>query len=293
MNEILEKQAQQWLTLMLSEKVSFTEQQEFMRWIEQSSLHKTTYFRCREELFAKQKQRGYSKQWSFSLAASVVLLVTAIILFLPPKVLEQQYQSYAQQSTYTLPDGSVVELKHNTHLKIAYSQEQRFIKLLSGDAYFRVAKDKNRPFIVQYNDLNITALGTEFYVRTHAQLQIQVTEHSVKVESLNNSVPLIVHEGEGRRRIKQRWKSLSAEQFNSGLSWRDQLLVFSSEPLSVVLKEFELYLDKPIKVINSAVIKKEISGRFQIDSIDLALNMVAEGLDLQVKEMPNGDILLY
>ncbi|GAA0817808.1 FecR family protein [Colwellia asteriadis] len=293
MNEILEKQAQQWLTLMLSEKVSFTEQQEFMHWIEQSSLHKATYFRCRKELFAKQKQRGYSKQWSFSLAASVVLMVTAIILFLPPKVLEQQYQSYAQQSTYTLPDGSVIELKHNTHLKIAYSQEQRFIKLLSGDAYFRVAKDKNRPFIVQYNDLNITALGTEFYVRTHAQLQIQVTEHSVKVESLNNSVPLIVNEGEGRRRIKQRWKSLSAEQFNSGLSWRDQLLVFSSEPLSVVLKEFELYLDKPIKVINSAVIKKEISGRFQIDSIDLALNMVAEGLDLQVKEMPNGDILLY
>lgn len=295
MSEIINKQAQRWLELMLSDKVTFAEQQQFLTWIEQSPEHQKSYFCYRTAFFKKQKQRKLHKRMLCGLVASVFFVLAGLHVFMPQQSLPQEYITQASQKTYTLPDGSLIELKPHTRLTALYSDDARLIKLLDGDAYFHVAKDSSRPFVVQYKDMNVTALGTKFYVRTHSYVQVQVTEHSVKVTSKRNE-PLVLQEGEGRRLIKEVWQPLSTLEFKSGLLWRDKLLEFYAEPLSAVLSELELYHGKTIEVVNSAILNEKISGRFQVASqgdVELAISMLADGLDLKVKHMSDGDILLY
>ena len=289
--KLIKKQAQQWLQLMLSDDVNFAEQEKFTRWITLSSTHKDVYFKTRTEHFSQKYRRVYGLRASLAIAAST-LLVVLININSPSTELQQAYQYQQTQSVVTLPDGSTVELKKNASFDITYSDQLRLITLNKGDAHFTVATDKERPFVVQYQGIKITALGTAFYVRTHAHLQIQVTEHSINIDSpYGKSMQL--EEGTGSRLVKNHWQKLSAAQFDAGLAWREELLIFSSEPLINVLKELELYLGKRINVMNPALLKEKISGRFQIQSAELALAMIAEGSDLKVKTLTNGELLLY
>ena len=289
--KLITKQAQQWLKLMLSDEVSFAEQEQFTRWVATSAMHKEVYFKTRAEHFLQKSRRRYGLQSSVAIAASV-LFVLLININTSTTELQQAYQYQKTQASVTLPDGSIVELKKNARFDIHYSKDLRLIILNKGDAHFTVAKDKNRPFVVQYKEVNITALGTAFYVRTHAQLQIQVTEHSINIDSPYGK-SIQVEEGAGSRLVENHWQSLSAEQFEAGLAWREKLLVFSSESLDTVLKELELYLGHRINVMNPALLQEKVSGRFQTQSAELALEMIAEGSNLKVKKLINGEILLY
>src|SRR5262249_13837131 len=95
---------------------------------------------------------------SFAVVAIAGILVSAL---LP----ERHATSVGEQRPFDLPDGSVVYL--NTHSKIAlhFSRHEREIRLLDGEALFKVARDTSRPFRVRTDDAVIQALGTEFNVR--------------------------------------------------------------------------------------------------------------------------------
>lgn len=69
-----------------------------------------------------------------------------------------------EQRTIALVDGSSVELNARTKIKVRYSDQRRTIELLQGQALFRVAKDPNRPFIVDSNGTHVRAVGTQFDV---------------------------------------------------------------------------------------------------------------------------------
>lgn len=288
---LIKKQAQQWLLLMLSEQVSFTEQTQFTQWIALSPIHKKIYFDCRAEHFSKKRNTNNRLRACLAIAATTLLAVL-ININLPAPLLQQSYAYQQHHNMITLPDGSTVEMKNGARFDISYSQVQRVVILNHGDAYFTVAKDKDRPFVVQYKDINITALGTAFYVGTHTHMQIQVTEHSIRVDSPYGK-SLQLEEGTGKRLINDQWQSLSAEQLTSSLAWQDNMLIFSAEPLVNVLKELAIYLGNPINVMNPSLLKEKISGRFKTKSPELALAMIAEGSDFKVKKLTNGEILLY
>ena len=73
---------------------------------------------------------------------------------------------YGQKANLTLPDGTKVWLNSATHLSYdaEYNKSDRKI-YLDGEAYFEVAKNKDKRFIVCCNDLEIEALGTTFDVK--------------------------------------------------------------------------------------------------------------------------------
>ena len=99
-----------------------------------------------------------------------------------------------QQSTVLLPDGSKVWLNGESTLKYAsdYGNHNRSL-YLSGEAYFKVAKNKELPFVVHAKDQNITALGTQFNVvayKSEKYVTVVLEEGAVKVENVQNSVVL-------------------------------------------------------------------------------------------------------
>ena len=74
-----------------------------------------------------------------------------------------------------MPDGSSLELGARTALEVEFSGTRRAMTLSSGRAYFKVAPDKKRPFVVRAGVLDIAAVGTSFDIR-RTDLQITVSE---------------------------------------------------------------------------------------------------------------------
>jgi transmembrane sensor len=89
-----------------------------------------------------------------------------------------------QRLTDTLQDGSSVELNARTRIKVVFSENTRNVELIYGQAFFHVAHDPRRPFVVRAADREITAVGTQFDVRLDA-LSVRVTliEGNVKVST--------------------------------------------------------------------------------------------------------------
>ncbi len=93
----------------------------------------------------------------------------------------------SQQATVLLPDGSKVWLNEETTVEYEETTGERFINL-TGEAYFDVEKDSNRPFVILTRRVRTEVLGTEFNIRAYPEekkVEVSVAEGSVKVELLD------------------------------------------------------------------------------------------------------------
>jgi len=233
-------------------------------------------------------QNQLSRSW-FAIAASA-LLVLVSQLYLFNHVDEKSYVSkVSEYKEFTLDDGSMVILHAQTKLKTNFSRNQRLLVLEQGDAHFVVAKDPERPFIVKYNQHTFTALGTAFSITTRPQLSILVTEHSVAVKTEQNKT--IVKEAEALI-YHNNWQPQPLIQAKQTMAWQQGKIIFEQQPLHQVLAQLAPYFKKPIQLINLSVRNEAVTGNFELAQAEQALNMIALGLDLKIRNN-NSKIMLY
>ena len=139
----------------------------------------------------KQNQRFLQSNW-FRVAAAVTLLfVSAWVYsaFLPQsgRAYFSSVELQSEDSPIEVPllDGTQITLNKNTALD--YSQKlfasQRKVNLKSGEAFFDVERNENKPFIIQNEKVQITVLGTSFHVKTSLNTtEVIVVSGSVQVE---------------------------------------------------------------------------------------------------------------
>jgi transmembrane sensor len=195
-----------------------------------------------------------------------------------------------QRATVTLPDGSVVTLGTNTLLRTRESARQRLIELDRGQAFFRVAKDKSRPFIVRAAGRTVVATGTAFEVRVDQdRVAVTLVEGSVRVEAPINKL------GDGRfsrfvqttemepnsQLVAEDGKPWAVDEVDAEreVSWLTSKLVFQDEPLSRVVAELNRYSNKRIVIRDPSIAGLPVSGSFRTDDIDESVRaLVAYGL---------------
>ncbi|WP_317932838.1 FecR family protein [Halioxenophilus sp. WMMB6] len=118
---------------------------------------------------------------------AAAILVQAVFIWGFPK---EHYQasfisSIGQQRTLNLPDGSEVWLNTNSVVDVDFTRAVRHINLVRGEAYFKVAKDAQRPFEVYTGSNMVQAVGTAFLIRKKSDaIQVTVTEGKVNVAAL-------------------------------------------------------------------------------------------------------------
>lgn len=139
----------------------------------------------------KQNQRFLQSNW-FRVAAAVTLLfVSAWVYsaFLPQSgrayFSSVELQSEDSPIEVSLLDGTQITLNKNTALD--YTQKlfatQRKVNLKSGEAFFDVKRNENKPFVIQNEKVQITVLGTSFHVKTSQNTtEVIVVSGSVQVE---------------------------------------------------------------------------------------------------------------
>ncbi len=284
------------------------------------------------EFTINNKLTQQKKYWSkilmpTSIAASFLLVFIlqnllninpqADIALLPQKTVEQvivkRYQNQWQaQHRVLLPDNSIVHLNFNSSISIHFSDAKREIELHKGEALFKVAKNRQRPFIVKTGNSTASALGTEFIVRrqTDGSSLITVTEGVVKValsfeqqgtSSLEqqstannpitqNSVILTANES-----VVSSSKAIGAIRkitANNVASWHRGVLIFNDTELHKVLAEINRYTPYNITANLGYRYKEKITGTFFINRLDQELGALITSLNLAVINNKKGELVL-
>ncbi|MBS0633140.1 MAG: FecR domain-containing protein [Verrucomicrobia bacterium] len=265
------------------------------------------------DLFAPRPRR---RSWGGLLLAASTLVATAAVIMVMLRtgpeqsiapVVPKAEKSYLRvNERHALSDGSVVELKDGSRFTVEFSPGFRRIHLTGGEAYFTVAKDPNRPFIVEAAGMEVRAVGTVFNVRLDpAAVEVLVTEGKVKLSTpttdTTKPVPLLAA---GERAIlplngagDPQLAGVTAEQIREALSWQTPRLQFYETPLREAVEEFNRHAGDSgaprILIGQTALGDRRIGGTFRIDNREGFVRLLEITLDVRSRRQGNGDVILF
>jgi ferric-dicitrate binding protein FerR (iron transport regulator) len=184
-----------------------------------------------------------------------------------------------QRVNLLLPDGTKVWLNARTTLKypVSFNDKERAMEL-NGEAYFEVAKDRKRPFIVNTDKGSVTALGTTFNVEAYTsgnEFTTTLMSGIVRIIPKNNpAAPLVLTSEQ-----KAVWTgdSLRVEAIDdyTVYRWVEGLICFRNESIPAIMKELEKYYGVRIHVKSQQIKPYSYTGKFRhTDGIDYALRVL-------------------
>jgi transmembrane sensor len=202
-----------------------------------------------------------------------------------------------------LSDGSVIQLNTDSEVKVDYSQGHRIVRLLKGEAHFRVAHDESRPFDVYAGTSLIRATGTAFSVHVQGQdVTVTVDEGSVALGTRNVSRPdeqaismlRALKSGQlaKMRKEVEEVRTLEAGALAQQLAWRDGLLIFTGEPLSEVIDQVSRYTPMRIEIADARLRALPVGGRFRVDDLDAMLEVLESSFGIRVVRLDERNIQL-
>lgn len=186
-----------------------------------------------------------------------------------------------------LQDTSIASINSGSQLEVSFTQHQRRINLSKGEAWFEVAKDASKPFIVEAGDARIRAVGTAFSVRRLATgSEVLVTEGTVEVWS---------QDGKAQRRLVTAGEhaflahdaaaipvTRQPDEVTRKLAWREGKLVLASQTLGEAVADFNRYSPRTIVIVDPALRDKRLVGQYQLDAPESFANDVSTILDVPV-----------
>ena len=184
----------------------------------------------------RQKMAHYRQiRWGISIAASLMLIIGLSFWMQKPASKTQLFsmETGAKMDSLQLPDGSVLFLSPDT--RVSYDQnfnrKTREIELVKGNAFFKVARNPNKPFIISSGAIKTKVLGTSFNIHMGTD-GYRVTVHTgkVNVSSNSESVNLIPLQevsyaiGEGHMCINTVSRAAISPWYNRDITLTDQNL---------------------------------------------------------------------
>ncbi|MEO7207053.1 MAG: FecR domain-containing protein [Steroidobacteraceae bacterium] len=197
-----------------------------------------------------------------------------------------------------MKDGSTITLNTDSDIRVALSDKERRVDLDKGEAFFEVAKDLNRPFVVRVDDERVIAVGTKFSVRREADhVRVIVTEGHVRVErtgAQQQTAAALLSKGSvaiaGAAGVLVQDETLSAVE--ERLSWRVGFVVFHETLLSDAVAELNRYNQRQIVIDDSALSSMRIGGHFRSNNAEGFVRLLAEALPIRVED-DGGRIVLH
>lgn len=187
-----------------------------------------------------------------------------------------------ERSMVVLADGSRVTLNTASAVRAKFSGGERRIALIRGEAFFDVAKDQSRPFIVSAGSRQVVALGTSFGVRLDdRQVKVTLVEGKVRVVPTDKTTSAGVLLDPGSALIAKASGADKVERLDAtrAMAWTDGRLVFDGETLAEVVAEMNRYSIEKLEIANSALNTRQVSGVFEpTSSATLAKALESYGL---------------
>lgn len=163
-------------------------------------------------------------------------------------IIETQVGKGRRLKRVALADGTLVWLNVASKLRYPTSFSDTLRKVwVEGEAYFKVAEEKDRPFVVSVQDLETEVLGTTFYVSAYpgASTRITLASGSVRISNLQDTVILAPQDQLVAEDGNTPWRITQVDLEAMG-QWRDGLLAFSEIPLGTLAPTLERWYGYPI-----------------------------------------------
>ena len=229
-----------------------------------------------------------SRRTAVALAAVVLLSVAAVVFLSRDKLSGSYSTGIGEQRTVQLVDGSTVELNARSTIQVHLSEHQRDVTLLEGQALFRVAKDKQRPFVVRAGDAQVRAVGTEFDVyKKQAATVVTVVEGRVETYDEADSpgtAAIVLSAGEQLTVLPHVVTKPTRTDTSVATAWVQKRLIFEETPLSDVAEEFNRYNRRPLSIDDSELEKLRISGVYSSMDPASLINFLRSQNSIQVVE---------
>ncbi|WP_018268088.1 FecR family protein [Methylosinus sp. LW4] len=193
----------------------------------------------------------------------------------------------------TLADGSRVELGARSAITLHFSPASRRLDLLSGEAWFDVAPDASRPFVVEAAGGTATALGTSFNVAVDDDgAHVTVTEHRVAVASGGKEV--VAQEGQETSFLRGSSASApTAANVAKLTAWRRGRLIVEDEALGDVLAALGRYRHGFVYCLRREICARRVTGVYRMDDPLQAIADIETALGLSAYRLSNYLILLH
>lgn len=236
-----------------------------------------------------------------SIAAVFICLMTGFSAYLyidrseMKKTLESEYLvqvGKGEKATVTLPDGTKVYLNAQSELSYpaAFGQQERRVQL-TGEAYFEVAHDKDKPFVVDNPAVSVKVLGTifNFYATaTDDWFETSLVEGKVEV-TLKMPTPRkeILNPNQKIRCNKQTgaWKITDTDVWED-TAWKRGDMMFRSKTFKEVIDQLEAYYGVTIS-IDGDYPKETFTGTFHEDDVNAVLLNLQQHYDFEYTKVGN------
>ena len=265
---------------------------------------------------------------AFQLATALMLGFTMIAAFFVWRHLESAavYQTATgEQQVVDLRDGSRLHLNVGTLLEVDLRSNERGAHLVRGQAFFDVAPDPDRPFVVTAGDKEITVLGTKFDVLLQdGETRVTVIEGRVAVTSLAEEEPSVpadpqhssgtsAENAEAPIEAPQKRLELTAHDvirwpksappspldakptIETVEAWLDGKVIFSEAPLEDAVLELDRYTSETVRLASPELADLTVSGVFYVErlaDVDSLIFALESSLPIQAERRDNEILLL-
>jgi len=329
--ERINNEARDWFTLMQSGSVSELEQQQLQQWLQANSAHQDAYneyemiwqdlgdLKNTNELAALKRSvkpsliesarnsvreiisglQALNPKSQFGIAlASVAILAVVIIGFQPEKITMQGFATATGEvKKFTLEDGSEITLGAKSQLKAWATSKERHVVLVSGQAFFKVAKSPQRPFWVDAGETKVRVVGTQFDVRKGSdRTRVAVLEGIVNVSSANKSInltPVVLTAGQQVTRLNEgKFEAVNSISVSELESWRHGRLIYLRASLADVVADANRYFNNSISLGSKNLADLKVTAAVSTNQMDALTDMLSTSLPVVLQRDAQNNIVI-
>lgn len=229
------------------------------------------------------------------IAASIAAL---FILAGPDGTPTQTYRTgVGQVRAVTLADGSMVALGARARISVALASDRRTLTLEEGEAFFDIAHDAARPFVITAGGAQVTVVGTKFEIRRGIDgTSVAVQEGRVAVQD-NQAITLrpapkrILRPGQktvvGVRRtylaVEAPLPPLQTLAQGQVAAWRNGRLIYDDVSLADVVDDLNRYYQPGVRLADDAAGEQRVTASFRVVEIPNFLTAMAETMPISVR----------
>jgi len=237
--------------------------------------------------------RRTSFGWARIAAAVVILLGIGFLTYWTLKNRVKETTVVAQQAPLNdiLPDGSVVTVNKGSSISYSSKFKGKTRKVaLKGEAFFNVTPNKEKPFIISINDVQITVLGTSFNVKNlNGNTEVVVETGIVKVTKGGKTVELKAHE---KLLTEAKDSVMVKEETKDQLYkyYRTKEFVCDDTPLWKLVQVINEAYDSHVVIGNPGLRDMTINTTFYNESLEQVLNVIS--LTFNIRVIKQGDTII-
>jgi len=246
------------------------------------------------------RSRGWRKAGLRTAAAAAVVAMFLAAAWLFRNEFRPLYQTEVGEArTIQLSDKTRVWMNSDTRLRVAFDGARRRVELIRGEAFFEVAKNASRPFVVAAGGTCVTALGTSFDIRYDASRtavvlvegKVAITSTSAvkraaspDVEPLRTPGSWVLSAGQRLIVPTDAPAQIDEPPVESVLAWRRGELVLNDTPLVEAVAEMNRYDKATIVIEGSRASRLNVSGLYHTGDNEGFARSIAAMYHLDLEE---------